>query len=103
MDSLIITGGAGFIGSIAETRRQVVVLDKLTYAGNLSSLDELARHPRFVFEQADISDQSAMERIFRSYKPSAIINLAAETHVDRSIENPRPFIETNIFGTYVLL
>jgi dTDP-glucose 4,6-dehydratase len=109
MDTLIVTGGAGFIGSnfvrltLAETQKRVVVLDKLTYAGNLCSLDELARHPHFVFEQADISDQSAMERIYSSYEPSALVNLAAETHVDRSIENPRPFIETNIVGTYVLL
>ncbi|HVN81986.1 MAG TPA: dTDP-glucose 4,6-dehydratase [Terriglobia bacterium] len=109
MDTLIVTGGAGFIGSnfvrlaLNETRRQVVVLDKLTYAGNLCSLDELARHSRFVFERADISDQSAMERVFSCYQPSALVNLAAETHVDRSIENPRPFIETNIVGTYVLL
>ena len=106
---MIVTGGAGFIGSnlvrlaLAETPNRVVVVDKLTYAGNLCSLDGVTRHSHFVFEQDDVSDQSAMERILRSYEPSVLVNLAAETHVDRSIENPRPFIETNIVGTYVLL
>ena len=109
METLIVTGGAGFIGSsfvrlaLAKTQSRVVVLDKLTYAGNLCSLEEVARHPRFVFQQMDISSQPAVEKVFNDFKPSALVNLAAETHVDRSIDDPRPFVETNIVGTFVLL
>jgi dTDP-glucose 4,6-dehydratase len=109
MNTLIVTGGAGFIGSnyvrlaLAEADTRVVVLDKLTYAGNLCSLQDVSRHPSFVLQQVDIADQSTVERVFGDFQPSALVNLAAETHVDRSIDNPRPFIETNIVGTFVLL
>ncbi len=109
MDTLIITGGAGFIGSnfvrlaLAETGLRVVVLDKLTYAGNLCSLEDVSRHPHFVFLQIDIIDRSAVEQVFREFQPLALVNFAAETHVDRSIDDPRPFVETNVVGTFVLL
>ena len=109
MDTLIVTGGAGFIGSnfvrlaLTETQTRVVVLDKLTYAGNLCSLEEVSRHANFVFQKVEIADQSAVGRVFEDFQPSALVNLAAETHVDRSIDNPHPFIETNIVGAFVLL
>jgi len=107
--TLIITGGAGFIGSavvrqlIAETDETVVNLDKLTYAGNLESLGVARDDPRHVFEQADICDAAALARIFAYHKPRAVMHLAAESHVDRSIDGPAEFIETNIVGTSTLL
>ncbi|OSI18423.1 dTDP-glucose 4,6-dehydratase [Neisseria dumasiana] len=105
----LITGGAGFIGSavirhiINHTQDSVVNLDKLTYAGNLESLASVADNPRYTFEQADICDRSALEWIFLHHQPDAVMHLAAESHVDRSIDGPAAFIETNIVGTYTLL
>lgn len=106
---ILVTGGAGFIGSavirhiISNTRDSVVNVDKLTYAGNLESLREVSDSDRYVFEHADICDKNAMERIFAAHQPDAVMHLAAESHVDRSITGPAAFIETNIVGTYVLL
>ncbi|MGL5769415.1 MAG: dTDP-glucose 4,6-dehydratase [Plesiomonas shigelloides] len=107
--TILVTGGAGFIGSavvrhiIQDTPYHVVNLDKLTYAGNLESLNSVSDSPRYQFEQADICDRSAMERIFAQYRPDGVMHLAAESHVDRSIDGPAAFIETNIIGTYTLL
>ena len=106
---VLITGGAGFIGSavvrqfINETDITVINVDALTYAGNLESLESVTDHPRYFFEHANICDKAAMERIFQEYKPDAVMHLAAESHVDRSIDGPAEFIETNIVGTYTLL
>lgn len=106
---ILVTGGAGFIGSavvrhiINNTTDFVVNVDKLTYAGNLESLAEINNDPRYVFERADICDSDAMVRIFAEHQPDAVMHLAAESHVDRSITGPAAFIETNIVGTYVLL
>jgi dTDP-glucose 4,6-dehydratase len=106
---IIVTGGAGFIGSavvrqlVAETDWHVVNLDKLTYAANLSSLDAVARDPRYRFVQADIGDAKAVGELLADVKPDYVMHLAAESHVDRSIDAPADFIETNIVGTYVLL
>ncbi len=109
MKTWIITGGAGFIGSnlvriaLREHDARIVVVDKLTYAGNLQSLRDVAQHPRFSFVQADIADAHAMTRVFAEHTPCAILNLAAETHVDRSIDGPAAFIQTNLVGTFTLL
>lgn len=106
---LLITGGAGFIGSavvrqvIVNTDDSVVNVDKLTYAGNLESLDAVRNSDRYVFEQLDICDRAALERVFEVHQPHAVMHLAAESHVDRSIDDPAAFIETNIVGTYTLL
>lgn len=106
---ILVTGGAGFIGSalvrhlIADTQHTVVNLDMLTYAANLESLRGVQGNPRYVLEQADISDATAVARIFRQHQPGAVVHLAAESHVDRSIEGPAEFIQTNIVGTYRLL
>ena len=106
---ILITGGAGFIGSavirhiIANTADEVVNVDKLTYAGNLESLAPVADDPRYRFEQVDIVDREALERVFEAHQPDAVMHLAAESHVDRSIDGPAAFIETNIVGTYTLL
>lgn len=106
---ILVTGGAGFIGSavvrhiIKNTQDVVINIDKLTYAGNLESLNEVSDSERYYFEHADICDKMAMERIFATHKPDAVMHLAAESHVDRSITGPAAFIETNIVGTYVLL
>ncbi|MEH0835113.1 dTDP-glucose 4,6-dehydratase [Pectobacterium cacticida] len=106
---MLVTGGAGFIGSavvrhiIDNTHDEVVVVDCLTYAGNLASLKPVAGSPRFCFEQANICDKEAIERVFFAHKPDAVMHLAAESHVDRSIDGPTAFIETNIVGTYTLL
>ncbi|HBN1876900.1 TPA: dTDP-glucose 4,6-dehydratase [Escherichia coli] len=106
---ILVTGGAGFIGSavvrniINNTQDSVVNVDKLTYAGNLESLVDVKNSARYVFELADICDGEAMARIFSTHQPDAVMHLAAESHVDRSITGPAAFIETNIVGTYVLL
>ncbi|MCP1104984.1 dTDP-glucose 4,6-dehydratase [Serratia nevei] len=106
---IIVTGGAGFIGSavvrhiINKTMDQVLVLDSLTYAGNLESLKLVASSDRFSFEPVDICNRSELDRVFADFKPDAVMHLAAESHVDRSIDGPAAFIETNIVGTYTLL
>ncbi len=106
---ILVTGGAGFIGSavirhlILNTEHQAVTVDKLTYAGNLESLVPVSGNPRHCFEKADITDREAMGRIFSQHQPDAVMHLAAESHVDRSIDGPGEFIQTNIVGTYTLL
>ena len=107
--NVLVTGGAGFIGSavcrqLAATRNvSVVNVDKLTYAANLRSLDPIANDKRYAFQQADICDRAKMEAIFAHHKPTAVIHLAAESHVDRSITGADAFLETNVMGTYRLL
>ncbi len=109
MKSMLVTGGAGFIGSnfvhlaLAETDAEIVVLDKLTYAGSLSNLKEAVKDPRLRFVKGDIADRECLEAIFRNHQPQVVLNFAAETHVDRSIDDPRPFVTTNIGGTSELL
>ncbi|PHJ40198.1 dTDP-glucose 4,6-dehydratase [Vibrio sp. PID17_43] len=106
---ILITGGAGFIGSavirhiIRDTQDTVINLDKLTYAGNLESLIEVSSHSRYRFEHVDICDRNELDRVFAEHKPDAVMHLAAESHVDRSIDGPAAFIETNVMGTYHLL
>jgi dTDP-glucose 4,6-dehydratase len=106
---ILVTGGAGFIGSavcrslIGETDSTVVNIDKLTYAGNLSSVQGIAENPRYHFVHADICDEKTMESLFDEFRPDTVMHLAAESHVDRSISGSRSFIETNIVGTYTLL
>lgn len=106
---IIITGGAGFIGSavirhiISETNHQVLNVDKLTYAGNLESLADVADSDRYTFVQIDICNRDALQKAFAEFQPDAVMHLAAESHVDRSIDGPGEFIHTNITGTYTLL
>ncbi|MPR08696.1 dTDP-glucose 4,6-dehydratase [Microvirga tunisiensis] len=106
---ILVTGGAGFIGSavarhlIADTPHQVLVLDKLTYAGNLDSLQPIETSPRYQFEQADILDAPKVGETIAAFRPDSIMHLAAESHVDRSIDGPGAFIQTNVVGTYTLL
>jgi dTDP-glucose 4,6-dehydratase len=107
--TIIVTGGAGFIGSavvrrlVRETASRVVNLDKLTYAGNLDSVAEVAGDPRYAFERVDICDGAELRRVFREHRPTAVLHLAAESHVDRSIDGPAEFVRTNVLGTFVLL
>ena len=109
MSKILVTGGAGFIGSavvrhiINATHDSVVVIDKLTYAGNLASLASVAGSDRYAFEHVDICDRRALDAVFSRYQPDIVMHLAAESHVDRSIDGPAAFIETNIVGTYTLL
>ena len=108
-ETIIVTGGAGFIGSnfvraaLSRTGARLVVVDKLTYAGSVENLAGVLDDPRLTFVQADIGDRAAMDAVFRTHAPDAVVNLAAETHVDRSIDGPRPFVETNLVGTFELL
>jgi dTDP-glucose 4,6-dehydratase len=105
---ILVTGGAGFIGSAVvrlavQRGHHVVNLDKLTYAGSLTNVASVAASPLYAFEQADICDRAALDRIFATHRPDAIMHLAAESHVDRSIDGPGAFIQTNVMGTYSLL
>jgi len=111
-ETLLVTGGAGFIGSnftaraLAEggpRRRRVIVFDKLTYAGSLRNLDRVARDPRYTFVRGDIADRDAVRKVFAEHDPTAVVNFAAESHVDRSIDGPGAFVRTNISGTFELL
>lgn len=106
---ILLTGGAGFIGSavvrhiITNTQASVVNVDKLTYAGNLASLEAVAGSSRYAFEQVDVCHRQELERVFNQHQPDVVMHLAAESHVDRSIDGPAAFIETNIVGSYTLL
>jgi dTDP-glucose 4,6-dehydratase len=109
LKTVVVTGGAGFIGcnyvrhALRERPERVVVVDKLTYAGNPESLKDVESHPRYVFLRADIADRQAVREVFRAHRPSAVVNFAAETHVDRSIDDPAAFIRTNVAGAFELL
>lgn len=106
---IVVTGGAGFIGSalvrhlIGHTDHEVLVLDKLTYAGSLTSLSSVQNHSRYQFDHSDICDRDATSRVFAAFDPDAVMHLAAESHVDRSIDGPADFVNTNVVGTYILL
>ena len=107
---ILVTGGAGFIGAnfcyyllSAHPEDRVICVDKLTYAGNLSTLDSALQNPRFSFHKLDICDREAIRTLFAQEKPDIVVNFAAETHVDRSIEEPGVFLRTNILGTQVLM
>jgi len=105
---LLVTGGAGFIGSAVIRQaiaqgHSIINVDRLTYAANLNSLASVAEHPDYIFEKQDIRDAAAVTHVFKTYQPDAVLHLAAESHVDRSIDGPRDFMETNILGTFTLL
>ena len=108
--NILVTGGAGFIGSnfvFLELKEhpedRIICVDKLTYAGNLKTLKDVMDNPQFVFYKTDICDREAIDEIFAKERPDIVVNFAAESHVDRSIENPEVFLETNIIGTSVLM
>ena len=110
MKSIIITGGAGFIGShtVREfvknlPQTKIINLDALTYAGNLENLKDIENEPNYIFEKADITQPEELRRVFEKHKPDAVVHLAAESHVDRSITDPNAFINTNVVGTANLL
>ena len=109
MKTILVTGGAGFIGSavvrhlINDTEHKVVNVDKLTYAGNLESLLSVSDNERYAFEQVDICDADGVKAVLNTHQPDIIMHLAAESHVDRSIDGPGEFIQTNVVGTYTLL
>lgn len=109
MRTILITGGAGFIGScfvrqcLARGNIRVVNLDKLTYAGNLDSLDHYLNHPDHLFVQGDITDRQTVDRVFQDFQPDAVVHFAAESHVDRSIDDPAEFLRTNVHGTFHML
>ncbi|HEX3551974.1 MAG TPA: dTDP-glucose 4,6-dehydratase [Thermoanaerobaculia bacterium] len=109
MDTLLVTGGAGFIGcnfvrlALAETEARVVVLDKLTYAGSLESLDDVLGDPRLRFVRGDVAERPAVQRVFLEHRPAAVVNFAAESHVDRSIDDASDFVRTNVVGAFELL
>ena len=105
---LLVTGGAGFIGSavvrLAVARgHQVINLDALTYAACLDNVASVAEAPGYTFVQGDIRDSALLEAVFADHRPDAVMHLAAESHVDRSIDGPRAFVDTNVMGTYTLL
>jgi dTDP-glucose 4,6-dehydratase len=106
--TILVTGGAGFIGSavvrhLVRRGTRVVNVDKLTYAGNLDSLAEVASSPLYAFERVDVGDAEALRGVFARHRPTAVMHLAAESHVDRSIDGPRAFVDTNVLGTFTLL
>src|SRR5262245_5731649 len=109
MNTILVTGAAGFIGSnfvrllLRETESRVVIVDKLSYAGHPATLEDLQNDGRVTVLREDIADERAMGEIFGGYAPTWIVNFAAESHVDRSIDNPEPFLKTNTIGTFVLL
>jgi dTDP-glucose 4,6-dehydratase len=109
MDTILVTGGAGFIGcnfvrlALAETEARILVLDKLTYAGSLESLDGVLGDPRLRFLRGDIADRATVHRVFLEHRPSAVVNFAAESHVDRSIDDASDFVRTNVVGAFELL
>src|SRR5690606_7960128 len=104
--TVFVTGGAGFIGSalardlIRQDKEDVLVIDKLTYAGSLENLRAVSDSPRYHFSQTDICDSAGIKALFATYKPRAVYHLAAESHVDRSIDGPAAFIQTNLVGTF---